>query len=96
MWELENKKKLSAKELIPLICSVGEETLQSPLDNKEILLVSPKGNQPWMFIGRTNDEAEAAILWLSDVKSQLIRKDSDAGEDWSQEEMGMTKDELVG
>ena len=49
-----------------------------------------------MFIGRTNDEAEAAILWLSDVKSQLIRKDSDAGEDWSQEEMGMRKDELVG
>ena len=71
-----------------------EETLESPLDSKEIKPVNPKGNQSWIFIGRT--DAEAAIFWPPDVKSQLIRKDPDAGKDWRQEEKGMTEDEMVG
>ena len=58
-----------------------EKTLESPLDCKEIQPVNPKGNKPWKFIGRTNAEAEAPILWPPDVKSQLIGKDSDTGED---------------
>ena len=66
--------------------SVLEKTLESPLDCKEIKPVHPKGNQPWIFIGRTDDEAEAQILWPCDVKSQLIGKDPDAGKDWRQEE----------
>ena len=67
---------------------------QSPLDSKEIKPVNPKGNQPWIFIGRT--EAEAPILWPPDVKSRLTGKDPDAGKDWRQEEKGMTEDEMVG
>ena len=58
-----------------------EDTLESPLDSKEIKLVNPKGNQPWIFIGRTDAEAEAPILWPPDAKSQLIRKDPDAEKD---------------
>ena len=73
---------------------VLENTPESPLDSKEIKPVNPKENQPWIFIGRT--DAEAAILWLPDVKSQLIGKDPDAGKDWRQKEMGMTEDEMVG
>ena len=72
---------------------VLEKTLYNPLDNKEI---SPKGNQPWIFTGRTDAEAEALILWLSDSKSWLVRKDPDAGKEWRQEEKGMTEDEMVG
>ena len=72
------------------------KALESPLDCKEIHLVSPKGNQPWIFIGRTNDESDAPILWPPDVKSQLIRKDPDAGKDWRQEKKGTTEDEMVG
>ena len=60
---------------------VLEKTLESPLDGKEIKPVNPEGNQPWRFLGRTNTEAEAPILWLPDAKSQLIRKDPDAGKD---------------
>ena len=60
---------------------VLEKTLESPLDFKEIQPVHPKGNKPWIFIGRTDAEAEAPILWLPDAKSQLIRKDPDAGKD---------------
>ena len=60
---------------------VLEKPLESPLDIKEIIPVNPKGNQSWIFIGRTDAKAEAAILWLPDVKSQLIRKDPDAGKD---------------
>ena len=63
-----------------------EKTLKSPLDSKEIKLVNPKGNQLWIFIGRTDAEAEALILWPADVKSQLIGKDPSAGKDWGQEE----------
>ena len=67
----------------------------SPLNCKEIQPVHPKGDQSWMFIGRTDAEAETPMLWPPDEKSQLIRKDPDAGKDWRQEEMGMTEDETV-
>ena len=69
--------------------------LLSPLDSK-IKPVNPKGNQPWKFIGRTDAEADAPILWPPDVKSWLIRKDPDTGKDWEQEEKGVTEDEMVG
>ena len=71
-----------------------EKTPESPLDCKEIQLVHPKGNQSWIFIGRT--KAEAAIFWLPDAKSWLIWKDLDGGRDWGQEEEGTTEDEVVG
>ena len=74
---------------------VLEKTLESPLNCKEIQLVKPKRNQSWIFIGRTDAEAEAPILWLPDAKSWLTGKDSDAGKDWSQEEKGMTEGEMV-
>ena len=74
---------------------VVEKTLESPLDSKEIKQVNPKGDQPWIFIGRADAEAEAPILWPPDAKSQLIGKDPDAGEDWGHEK-GMTEDEMVG
>ena len=75
---------------------VLEKTLESPLDCKEIQLVYPKGNQSWIFIGRTDAEAEAPILWPPDVKNWLIVKDPDAGKDWGQEEKGTTEEEIVG
>ena len=71
-------------------------TLESPLDSKEIKLVNPKGNQSWIFIGKTDAEAKAPIFWPPDGKSQLIEKDSDVGKHWEQEEKGATKDEIVG
>ena len=72
-----------------------EKTCESPLDCKEIKLVYPKGNQPWIFIGRTDAEAETPILWPPDMKNQLIGKDPDVGKDWGQEEKGATDDEMV-
>ena len=75
---------------------VLEKTLEYPLDCKEIKLVNPKGNQSWIFMGRTNAEAEAPILWPPDAKSWLIWKDPDTGKNWRQEEKGMTKDNIVG
>ena len=69
---------------------------ESPLDCKEIQPVHPKGDQSWVFIGRTDVEAETLILWPPDAKSWLIWKDPDAGKDWGQEEKGMTEDEMVG
>ena len=75
---------------------VLEKTPESPLDSKEIKPVNPKGNQPWIFIGRTDTKAEAPTLWPPDAKSQLMGKDPDAGKDWGQEEKGMTQDEMVG
>ena len=75
---------------------VLEKTLESSLDYKEIKPVNPKGNQSWIFIGKPNAEAETLILWPPDAKSQLIRKDPEAGKDWRQEEKGMTEDEMVG
>ena len=74
---------------------VLEKTLKSPLDCKEIQPVNPKGNQSWIFIGRTDAEAEASILWPPDTKNWLIGKDPDAGKEWRQEEKGMTEDEIV-
>ena len=73
-----------------------DKILESPLDCKEIQLVHPKGDQSWMFIGRTDVEAETPILWPPDKKSWLIWKDPDAGKDWGQEEKGTTEDEMVG
>ena len=73
-----------------------EKTIESPLDCKEIKPVCPKGNQSWKFIGRTDAEAEAPMLWPPDGKNWLIGKDPDAGKDWGQEKKGMTEDEMVG
>ena len=73
-----------------------ENTLESPLNIKEIQLVIPKGNQSWIFIGRTEAEAETSILWPPDVKNWLTWKDPDAGKDWGQEEKGTTEDQMVG
>ena len=72
------------------------KTLESPLDSKEIKPVNPKWNQHWIFIGRTDAEAETSILWPPDVKSQLVGKDPDSMKDWGQEEKGTTEDEMVG
>ena len=72
-----------------------EKTLESPLDSRKIKPVNPKGNQPWIFIGRIYAKAETPILWPPDVKSWLIGKDTDAGKDWRQKEMGMTEHEMV-
>ena len=72
------------------------KTLESPLDSKEIQPVNPKGDQPWIFIGRTDAKAEAPILWPPDLKSWLIGKNPDAGKDWRPEKKGMTEDEMVG
>ena len=91
IWELERKESWALKNWCLQI--VQEKTLESPLDCKEIKPTNPKGNQLWMFIGRT--EAEAPILWLPDVKSQLIGKDPDAGKDWRQKEKG-AEDEMFG
>ena len=74
---------------------VLEKTLENFLDSKEIKPVNPKGNKPWMFIRRTDAEAEAPILWPPDAKSQLIRKDPDAGKDWGREEKGLTEDGIT-
>ena len=73
-----------------------QKTLESPLDCKEIKPVNPKGNQSWIFIARTNAEAEAPVLWPPDATSWLLRKDPDAGKDWRWEEKVSTKDEMVG
>ena len=72
-----------------------EKTLESPLDRKDIQPVHPKGNQSWIFIGKTDTEAETPILWSHDVKNWFIWKDPDAGKDWRQKEKGMTEDEMV-
>ena len=74
---------------------VLEKTLESPLDRKKTKSVNPKGNQPWIFFGRTDAEAEALILWPPDVESQLIGKDPDAGKDWRKKEKGMAEDKMV-
>ena len=73
-----------------------EKTLENPLESKEIKPVNPKGSQPWIFIGRTDAEAEALILWPPDEKSWLTGKDLDAGKDWRQEKKRMTEDKTVG
>ena len=95
MWELDHKEGWAPKNWCFWIV-VMEKTLESPLDCKKIKLVNPKGNQPWIFIGGTDAEAEAPMLWPLDVKSQFTGKDPDAGKDWGQEKTGATKDEMVG
>ena len=95
MWELDYKEIWVPKNLC-FWTVVLEKTLESPLDCKEIQPVSPKGNQSWIYIGRTDAEAESPILWLSDVKNIFIRKDPDVGKEWRQEEKGTTEDEMVG
>ena len=95
MWELDYKESWVLNNWC-FWTVVLEKTLESPLDCKEIQPVNPKGNQSWVFIGRTDAEAEAPILWPPDVKSWLIGKDPDAGKDWRQEEKGITEDEMVG
>ena len=94
MWELDYKESWAPKNWC-FWTVVLEKTLESPLDCKEIQPVNSKENQSWIFIGRTDAEAEAPILWPPDVKSWLIWKDSDAGKDWRQEK-GMTEDEMGG
>ena len=88
-------RKLSAKQLMLLNCGVGEDSWDSP-GCKETQPVHPKGDQSWVFIGRTDVEAETPILWPPEAKSWLIRKDCDARKDWGQEEKGTTEDEMVG
>ena len=88
MWELDHKEGWALKNWCFWI--VVEKTLESPLDGKEIKPVNPKGNQSWIFTGRT--DAEAVIFWPPDTKSQLIGKDSDAGKDWVQMEKGAVED----
>ena len=75
---------------------VLEKTLESPLEYKEIKSVNHKGNQSWIFIGRTDAEAKASIFWPPEEKSQLIGRDPDAGKDWGQEDKGTIEDEMVG
>ena len=95
MWELDCEDGWAPKNWC-FWTVVLEKTLESPLDCKKIQLVHPIGDQSWVFIGRTDVEAETPILWPPDVKSWLIWKDPDAGKDWGQEEKGMTEDEMVG
>ena len=95
MWELDQKESWVPKNWC-FWTVVLEKTLESPLDSKKIKSVNSKGNQPWIFIGRTGAEIEAPILWPPDMKSRLIGKDPDAGKDWQQEEKGVTEDERVG
>ena len=94
MWELDCEEIWAPKNWY-FWTVVLEKTLESPLDSKEIKPVNPKGNQLWIFIGRTNAKAEAPILWPSDAKSRLIGKDPDAGKDWREEEKEMTEDEMA-
>ena len=87
MWDLDYKESWALKNWC-LWTVVLEKTLESPLDCKEIQAVNPKGNQSWIFIGRTDVEAETPILWPPDAKNWLIWKDPDSGKDWRQEEKG--------
>ena len=89
MWEWDYKESWALKNWCFWTVML-EKTLESPLDCKEIIPVNPKGNQPWIFIGRTDAEAETPILWLPDAKNWLIGIDPDAGKDWSQEEKETT------
>ena len=95
MWELDYEESWSPKNWC-FSTVVMEKTLEHCLDCKEIQPVNPNGSQSWIFIGRTDAEAETPILWLLDVKNWLLGKDPDAGKDWRQEEKGMTEDEIVG
>ena len=95
MWGMDHKEVWMQKNWC-FQTLVLEKTLENPLDCKEIKPDNPKGNQLWIFIRRTDTEAEAPILWPLDVKTQIIEKDPDAGKDWRQEKKGMTEDEIAG
>ena len=95
MWELDYKESWAQKNRC-FWTVVLEKTLESPLDCKENQLVHSKGDQSWVFIGRTDVEAETPILWPPHAKSWLIGKDPDAGKDWGPEVKGMTEDEMAG
>ena len=95
VWKLNNKKGWASKNWC-LQTVVLQKTLESPLDCKEIKPVNPKGNQPWIFIGKIDAESEAPILWPPDVKKWFIWKDTNAGSDWRQKDKGMTENEMVG
>ena len=95
MWELDYKESWALKNWC-FWTVVLKEMLDSPLECKGIQPVHPKGNQSWIFTGRTDAEAETLILWPPDAKSWLIWKDPDAGKDWGQEEKGTTDNEMVG
>ena len=95
MWELDHKESCELKNLC-FQTVVLEKNLESPLDCKEIQPVHSKGDQSWVFIGRTDAGAETPILWPPDAKSWLFWKDPDAGRDWGQEEKGTTEDEMAG
>ena len=95
MWELDCEENWAPKNWY-FWTVVLEKTLESPLDCKEIQPVHSKGDQSWVFIGRTGAEAETPILWPPHAESWLIGKDPDAGRDWGQEEKGMTEDEMAG
>ena len=94
MWELDYKESWVPKNWC-FWTVVLEKTLESPLDCKEIQSANPKGNQSWLFFGRTDVETETPILWPPDAKNWLIEKDPDAGKDWRQEEKGPTEDEML-
>ena len=95
MWELDYKESWVQKNWC-FQTVVLKKTLESPLDSKEIQLLHPKGDQSWVFIGRTDVEAETPTLWPPDAKNWLIWKDPDAGKDWRQEGKGVTEDEMAG
>ena len=95
MWELDHNEGWALNNWC-FWTMVLEKILESPLDCKEIKPVNPKGNQPWIFIGRTDAKAEAPILWPPDAKSRLTGKDPDAGKDWRQKGKGTIEDEMVG
>jgi len=94
MWELDYKESWVPKNIC-FLTVVLDKTLESPLDCNKIQPVHTKADQPWVFIGRTDVEAETPVFWPSDVKSWLIGKDPDIGKDWGQEEKGTTGDEMV-
>ena len=94
IWELDYKESWAPKHW--WFWTVMLKTLKSSLDSKEIQPVHPKGNESWIFIGRTDAVAETPVLWPPDVKNWLTGKDPDAGKDWRQEEKGMTEHEMVG
>ena len=95
MGELDSKESWVPKNWCLWTVAL-EKTLESPLDCKESQPVHPKGNQSWIFIGRTDAENETPILWPPDAKNWLIWKDPDTGKDWGQEEKGTTEDEMAG
>ena len=95
MWQLDSEESWAPKTWY-FWTVVLEKTLESPFDCKEIQPIHHKGNQSWIFIGRTDAEAEAPILWPPDVKNWLMWKDSNARKDWRWEEKGTTEDEIVG